>query len=82
MSEIPLEHGDLEFLRTLPRLATRHPANDVTDATVVAENARIRRLQRHGLMRCVIDAEESDGTFILAELSLTDAGRAVLAADK
>jgi hypothetical protein len=80
MSEIMLEIGDLQFLRTLPRLTKRY-VHGQTEQQEAAENKRIRRLQGRGLLRCVIDTEESVGHFILAELTLTDAGLAVLAAD-
>jgi hypothetical protein len=81
MDDIMLEPGDLQFLRLLPRL-TRRGGHAQTDKYEVAENKRIRRLQSLGLLRCVIDAEQSVGGFIMADLLLTDAGRAVLAADK
>ena len=75
-----LEDGDLQFLRTLPRLVTRHARADLV-ASLDRENRQIARLQSSGLLRCQIDAEHSGDGFFMAELSLTDAGRAVLAAD-
>jgi hypothetical protein len=81
MDEITLDVGDLQFLRTLPRL-TKRGVHGQTEQHEVAENKRIKRLQSRGLLRCVIDGEQSVGGFILADLLLTDAGRAALAADK
>lgn len=78
MDEIVLEPGDLAFLRELPRLVHRH--RDVHGASYKAENAMIARLQRLGLLRSVIDAEHSNAGFTMAELLLTPAGRAVVAA--
>jgi hypothetical protein len=77
MDEIVLDVGDEEFMRGLPRLLPRH-LRAATDTALLVENRRIARLQSRGLIRCVIDAEHSRAEFIMAELSLTDAGRAVL----
>lgn len=81
MDETTLEHGDLLFLRTLPRLTKRRAHSQIAQHEIV-ENKRIRWLQSRGMLRCVIDAEQSFGGFILCDLLLTEAGRAALAADK
>ena len=60
---------------------TRHARANLV-ASLDRENRQIARLQSRGLIRCQIDAEHSCGGFFMAELVLTDAGRAVLAADK
>jgi hypothetical protein len=81
MPEIQLEYGDIAFMRELPRLLPRH-LREASHPAKVTENNRIRRLQSRGLIRCTIDAEHSTAEFVMGELSLTDAGRAVLAAEK
>ncbi len=80
MDDVRLDYGDMEFLRTLPRLITRH-----TRAAVFPsqrhEDARVKRLQSQSLIRCVIDGEHTSADFVMAELVLTDAGRALLGRD-
>jgi len=80
MPDIDLDPGDLGFLAELPRTIKRGVWGQ-SDAMEDADNRRIRRLQSRGLLRCVVDTEQSVGRFIVATLLLTDAGRAVLARD-
>jgi hypothetical protein len=80
MPEIMLEGWEKGFLRALPRLITRH-TRATLDSFTESENRCITRLQGLGMLRCTIDTEHSDAHFQMAELSLTDAGRALLAAD-
>lgn len=75
-----ISDGDKKFLRSLPTISVSAPGRK-PDAAATELLRRIKRLQAARLISVRLDAENSIGGTIFADVTITEAGRQAIGRD-